>query len=284
MENDQLVITQETEVPLPLEDISVLVLESQQVLITAAALAKLAEYGAAVVACGPNHLPAFMGFPFAGHSRLSGIHRLQIDTSLPFRKRCWQKIVQAKILNQAECLRIMGRPYADKLASLAKDVASGDKQNVESIAARGYFRLLFGEDFVRGEDDGINAALNYGYAVLRAAVARALTAFGFLLTLGIHHHSELNHFNLADDFIEPFRPVVDLMVAGFSPPPETLEKVHREYLAGVLGCDILVDGQKYSVMRAVELAAASFGSACRASDPTMLKLPVLLPISGHKYG
>ncbi|OFX13461.1 MAG: type II CRISPR-associated endonuclease Cas1, partial [Armatimonadetes bacterium RBG_16_58_9] len=230
-----------------------------------------------------NHMPSSASVPFAGHSRAVGIQRLQLSTTLPFRKRCWQAVAQAKIRNQAECLRLLGRAGADRIEALADEVASGDTGNVESRAAREYFRYLFGPSFARGEEDGVNSALNYGYAVIRAAVARALAASGFILTQGIHHCSELNPFNLADDFMEPLRPVADLLAASFSPPPEALEKEHRERLAAVLGCEVGVDGEAQSILRGTELMAGSFGSACKAGDPKLLKLPGLLPLQEHAY-
>lgn len=276
-------ISQEVEVALPLDDIAVLMIESQQVALTTAVLSRLAEVGASVIVCGPKHLPVLMGHPCAGHSRLSGIHRMQLATTLPFRKRCWQRIVQAKIRNQAECLRLLGRNGGERLLNLSDQVRSGDPSNVEGLAAREYFRLLFGDEFVRMNEDGINAALNYGYAVLRASIARSLAAHGFLLTQGVHHSSELNPFNLADDFLEPLRPLVDMLSATFSPLPVRLEKHHREALAELLACDVCVDGQAVSVTYCCELVAASFLSACRKKDPSLLKLPALMPLREHRY-
>ncbi|MGC8862752.1 MAG: type II CRISPR-associated endonuclease Cas1 [Armatimonadota bacterium] len=283
IDNDRLVIVQDASTPLPLEDIAVLILESPQVTLSSAALARLADHGAMLIACGPNHLPIFAGLPFAGHSRLAGTHRMQLETSLPFRKRCWQRIVQSKIANQAECLRLAGREGADHIAAMVEEVASGDTGNVESAAAREYFRRLFRADFDRRSEDGINAALNYGYAVIRAAVARALAAYGFLLTQGIHHSSELNAFNLADDFLEPLRPVVDLCVALFSPQPEELTKDHRQQLASLLACEVRIDGERHSVLRATEIMAGSFSAACRAGEPRMIKLPQLIALREHRY-
>lgn len=283
IDNDRLVVIQDEEIPLPLEDIAVLMLETAQVSLSAAVLARLAERGAAVIVCGPNHLPLAQMTPFAGHSRASGVQRIQLAAGVPFRKRCWQSVVRAKILNQARCLKLLGRDGADAVAALAGRVTSGDTTNVESAAAREYFRRLFGGDFSRGAEDGANAALNYGYAVLRAGVARSLAAHGFILTQGIHHHSELNPFNLADDFLEPLRPCADLMAASFSPAPDTLDKEHRAALAGLLGAEVAVNGQAQSVMYAIDLMCASFGTALRAGDARLLKLPELLPLAAHEY-
>lgn len=297
IDSDRLVIAQEEEVLLPLEDIAVLILESPQILLSSTTLARLADQGACVFVCGPNHIPVFAGLPFGNHSRLTAVHRLQLGTSLPFRKRCWQRIVRAKIANQAECLRISGREGADIISAMVETVRSGDAGNVESAAAREYFRRLFSPGFDRRIENGINSALNYGYAVIRAAVARALTAYGFLLTQGIHHSSELNAFNLADDFLEPFRPVVDLCVATNECFKELrsdlentseqsnriLQKHHREQLARLLAVDVGIENERHSVLRATELVAASFGSACRRRDPKLIKLPSLVPLQEHRY-
>lgn len=297
IDNDRLVIIQDIEVALPVEDIAVLLLESPQVSLSSAALARLAENGVAVVVCGPNHLPVLIGFPCAAHSRLAGVHRLQLQTSVPFRKRCWQRIVQAKIANQAECLRQAGLDGADAIDGMSAKVRSGDPDNIESVAAREYFKKLFGPDFDRRINNGINSALNYGYAVIRAAVARSLVAFGFLLTQGIHHSSELNAFNLADDFLEPFRPIVDLCVATRDSFQELrddkcetqddstskLEKHHRQELASLLAVEVGIENERHSLLRASELVASSFGSAIRSKDPKMLKVPRLIGLREHGY-
>ncbi len=284
IEDSQLVIHQDESVPIPLEDIGALVLEAPDIILSSSLLSRCAEVGMLILTCDKSHLPICAALPFAGHSRLSGVQRCQLETTVPFRKRCWQAIVRAKIANQAKCLRILERPGADKLESLADGVSSGDASNVESTAARMYFRFLFGPDFVRGDEDITNSALNYGYAILRGAVARALAAHGFLLTQGLHHRSELNPFNLADDFIEPFRPMADLCAAGeICGDGEELEKRHRQMLVSLLGRDIAVDGAAQSALRAADITAGSFVSACREGDARLLKLPSLLPPGQHSY-
>lgn len=282
IENDQLVIEQQGGGNLPLEDIGVLLIESPEVVLSSALLYRLAEHGITLIACDRRHLPCMAGMPFAGHSRLAGVQRAQLETSLPFRKRCWQSIVCRKIGNQARCLQVLGKPGARRVAVLADHVTSGDATNVESTAAREHFRAAFGEDFVRGEEDGVNSALNYGYAVVRAAVARGLAAHGFLLAHGIHHHSELNQFNLADDFIEPLRPVVDLMVAGM-PPIDELTSEHCHKLTGLLYAEVLLEDKRQALLHAAEVMAGSFLSACQESDPGLLKLPELVPLAMHSY-
>ena len=283
IENDQLTIIQDEAVCLPLEDVAVLVLESHEVLLSAALLNRLAELDVMLLVCDARHLPSMAGVPFAGHSRLAGVQRLQLGMTEPFRKRCWQAVVQRKIANQAACLRILDRPGHEAVAAMTDKVGSGDPTNVESSAAREHFRRAFGDGFARGGPDTVNSALNYGYAIMRAAVARALSFHGFLPAHGIHHRSELNPFNLADDFIEPLRPVVDLCVAGMTLDDEGLSKENRQTLVGLLHAEVLVDGARQQTLYAAELMAGSFLSACRAKRPGALKLPCLLPIKMHDY-
>lgn len=284
IENDQLCIIRDSTVTVPVEDIGVLLVESQEVTVTAPTLCRLADAGAVVLFCDGKHLPAFVGLPYSGHSRVSGMHRLQLSTTVPFRKRCWQAITRQKISNQAACLKYQGNPAAISLYELAMKVQSGDAGNVEAVAAQKYFRLLFGGEFARGNDEYINGALDYGYAVVRSAVARALAAHGFLLTQGIHHRSELNPFNLADDFIEPFRPAVDLMVSDMVfDEDDGLTSRHRAGLAGILTMEVLINNSRQCIMNATEICAASFVSACKAGDHTLLQLPDLLPLTEHSY-
>lgn len=282
IEDDQLVIIQDESISLPVEDISTLMIESPQVTLSSALLDILAQHGTLLLICDKHHLPSVACLPFAGHSRLLGVQRLQLSMSEPFHKRCWQSIARRKILNQARCLELLAKPEAGKVAALADRVNSGDTDNIESVAAREHFQSAFGPGFDRGSDDPINSALNYGYAIIRASVARALALHGFLPTHGLHHHSELNRFNLADDFIEPLRPLVDLHTARVSSFTE-LTKEHRRELVGLLHVEVLVERKRQAVTRAVEVMAASYLSACQAGDPGLLCLPELLPLKSHSY-
>jgi len=282
VENDQLVITQQESVSFPIEDIAVLMLESPEVLLSSALLDRLAQHDVLLLACDQRHMPSMACVPFAGHSRLAGVQRMQLEATVPFRKRCWQAIVRYKIGNQAECLKLLGSANAAKIGLMVDKVTSGDATNIESVAARMHFQAAFGHEFIRFAEDGINSALNYGYAVMRASVARALTLHGFLPAHGIHHHSELNQFNLADDFIEPLRPMVDLRVAELRPEGE-LTKAHREALVALIHADVLIDGKRQAALHATEMMAGSFLAACRDKDPGLLRLPKLLPLRTHAY-
>ncbi len=203
----------------PCEDIGVVMVDHPQTTYTHAALAKLAESDAVVVICGRDHLPAAILLPMADHSQLVWRLNDQLNVGKPMLKQLWRQLVVAKIRAQARNLEI-DQPARKKLLALAKNVRSGDPQNVEAQAARVYWaNWLWQEEFRRdAEAPGLNSFLNYGYAVVRAAIARAIVAAGLLPSLGIHHHNRSNAFCLADDLIEPLRPLVD----------ERVRELHRQ--------------------------------------------------------
>ena len=212
LKHGHLVVKQEEAAEIPLEDIAVIIVESERTVFTAALLCELAERGVPLFTCGEGHLPCGVFMPYQRHSRFLKVLKCQMEQTLPFRKNCWKAVVKQKIKNQALCLDMLGRRGGAELRALASEVRSGDPDNRESAAARIYFDSYM-PDTTRQEDNAVNAALNYGYAIMRGAVARSLTSYGFLCAAGIHHRNELNAFNLADDFMEVLRPVVDLWTA-----------------------------------------------------------------------
>jgi CRISPR-associated protein Cas1 len=198
----------------PLEDIATLVIDEPQVNLTAKLLSACADAHIAVITVAENHLPNGVLLPYLPHSRALKIMRAQLALSVPNKKRIWQQVVQQKISNQAAVLtRHTGNKVAmQRLFYLARSVRSGDPDNTEGQAAQVYFRALFDANFSRQQENFYNAALNYGYAVIRASIARSLCSYGFLPAFGLFHHNELNSFNLADDLIEPYRPLLDAYV------------------------------------------------------------------------
>lgn len=275
--NEQLLIETEEVHSVPIEDISAIVLESRQSTITTAAMAALAQNGVVTFWCDVTHLPCGISLSFAQHSRQLGVLRWQMGLTLPAKKRMWQQVVTAKIQNQAECLALCGKTQeAAFLFGRAKAVTSGDKDNVEASAAAYYFPALFGEGYTRRNEDTRNAALNYAYAILRGYMARCLTVYGFQPCLGLHHDSELNQFNLADDLMEPFRPVADLYVAANVAEDAALTPILKGKLVNLLNADILSGGQHHSVAYAMErLVQGLRGQA--------LLLPKLLEYKQHSY-
>ncbi len=244
----------------PLEDIGFIVLESLQITVTAACLNALAEENVAVMVCNASHMPSAMLQPFAGHTLTQRHTEAQLRATDAVKARLWRQTVKAKILNQADCLARLGLPDR-RLRVLAGSVKAGDAENAEAVAARYYFQQLAGtEDFLRSRD-GVppNHALNYGYAILRAAVARALTGSGLLCVAGIHHSNQYNPFGLADDIMEPYRPFVDETVFSaydsFAVPE--LGKPQKAQLLRLLTADVMLGREKRPLMNAVSYTSAS---------------------------
>ena len=208
---------------------------------------------------------------------------MQYAYSKPFKKRIWQRIVIQKLINQGKCLEFLNKQGADELYRISKTVDSGDSNNREAYGAKKYFQYLFGNEFTRRSDSVINAALNYGYAIMRGLVARSLVGYGFFPCLGIYHDNELNKFNLADDFMEVLRPLVDLYVAHHVQPDDEFSSSIRADLYNLVNMDILLNEEKLTVVNAVEEMAKSFVTASRSQDPSLLKLPELLPLQLHVY-
>lgn len=197
----------------PLDDIGVLLLSAQGVSFSKNILNALAEKGCITILCGKNYAPQSMVLPLYSHYHFAKIIKNQIDASLPLKKRIWQQIVIQKIKNQALTLRLCKKEDVELLEKIASMVKSGDSENREAYAARMYWKALFGKDFIRDKDlPGINSFLNYGYAIMRSAMARAVCSSGLIPSLGIHHDNNLNQFALADDLFEIYRPMIDCIV------------------------------------------------------------------------
>jgi len=241
-----LVIDQGSEsVRVPLEDISVLIIDQPQVSLTAQLLSACATAQIAVITVGQNHHPNGVLLPHEPHSRSLKVIKGQLAMSLPRRKRLWQHIIQRKIYNQADVLAAQGHDEAcRRLRGIARNVRSGDSGHAESHAAQVYFRQLFGKGFSRSQERLQNAALNYGYSVIRSAIARNLVAYGFITSIGLHHNNETNGFNLADDLLEPFRPIVDSHVLRHftHEDDQDLDREQKARLISVLHEDVVLHG------------------------------------------
>jgi CRISPR-associated protein Cas1 len=224
------------------EDIGILILNGTGATITTNLLNSLLEAGTMIVVLGNNYLPSGIFYPTNPHYLHKQKINLQIQSSKPLEKRLWQQVVKAKILNQATILSYFTTDNEKQLFELAKKVSSGDKENLEAQAARKYWQRLFGSDFRRNFDSsGINSMLNYGYAVLRAATARAIFASGLHPAIGIHHSNQENAFCLVDDLMEPFRPIVDFMVKKIAEENKNIEELTPEIkksLTKILNLDL----------------------------------------------
>ncbi len=283
VQREQLVIEQAEKFTVPLEDISAILIESQQVQLTVHAAAALAERGVTVFFCDEKHLPCAQLLPINQYCRQRKMLMAQCSMGKPLKKQLWQQIVVQKIRNQARCLRFCGREGWEELHRLSDHVLSDDSDNREAVAAALYFPALFGEGFSRGDDDPRNAALNYGYAILRGSIARNLVVHGLEPCVGLHHRSELNNFNLADDLIEPFRPVVDLYVAqNFSEEDEVLTPRQKAGLFNLTNYLVRQAGRNYRVMLSVGRSCAALANSI-AQQELLLELPELLPLELHQY-
>ena len=259
----------------PIEDTAVLMLEHPQLTYTHALMQELMEHNVAVVFCGVDYHPTGLVLPLSGNVLQHQRFKDQIGASLPLKKQLWQQTVKAKILNQAAMLDLVGK-HGQPLRQMASEVKSGDTENHEARAAKAYWSQLFLDEF-RRERDGIwpNSALNYGYAVLRAATARAIVAAGLLPTLGIHHSNKYNAYCLADDLMEPYRPyidleVVELMQLGY----DELNKESKARLIGVVLADVKQDKQKGPMMAALHRTAQSLVK-CFEQEGRKLSYPEL---------
>lgn len=232
----------------PLEDVNYIVLDTRQTTLTGALLAACADMGCAVITADERHMPNGVLLGFHPYHRQAETVQAQLNLSQPRKKRLWQQLIRAKIVNQSLCLRLADCPpaQAEKVHVCAAKVRSGDMGNMEATAARLYWSL-YAPDFRRhaAEEDRLNSLLNYGYAVLRALLARDLAALGFVACLGIHHHGLHNPFNLADDLLEPWRPFVDHVALSLwreQPHAADLSPGDKQRLISLTHQDVLYDG------------------------------------------
>ena len=275
------------EFTVPLEDIAIVVVESRETVITLPLLSAFGLYGITLLSCDEQFLPCGQWLPFNQYYRQLKTLKLQLETSLPLKKQLWQRIVQQKIRNQAKVLSLCQlREKSERLLRLANLVKSGDKDNLEAQSAVIYFSGLFGTHFRRKEDNAINIHLNYAYTVVRSAVARSLVLYGWLPQLGLFHHSELNAFNLADDFIEPFRPLIDLLVWNLLEKEllsQNLSPLSKQQLIKILHHQLFFNQEKVSVLTAIDKSVASLQIALTQKNAALLQLPEIDTLQEYQY-
>ena len=254
---------QSNEVTKPIEDIGVVVLDNKQITITSGLLEALLENNCAIITCDSKSMPTGLMLPLAGNTTQSERFRHQIEASLPLKKQLWQQTIQAKIANQAAVLLQQRDLDCGNMQAWTKQVKSGDSDNLEGRAAAFYWQNLFGHipGFHR-DREGVapNNLLNYGYAILRAVVARSLVGSGLLPTLGIHHHNRYNAYCLADDIMEPYRPYVDELVYKIVVSGVDYNTLNRELKAELLTIptlDVVINGKRSPLMIAVGQTTAS---------------------------
>ncbi len=267
---------------IPIEDIGVLMLDNSQITLTHPLLNALLANNTAVITCNERHMPSGMLFPLEGNTLQSERYASQIDASVPLKKQLWQQTVQAKIANQAAVLQEQGVDI-EPMRYFQRSVRSGDPDNYEGRAAAYYWKNLFDGvvegEFTRGRfEDDPNNLLNYGYAVLRAVVARSLVGSGLLPTLGIHHRNKYNAFCLADDIMEPYRPFVDRLVLAILKDFDDVSTLTTELKARLLvipALDVEIDGKSSPLMVASQRTTASLNDCFEGVSRKVL-YPVIL--------
>lgn len=254
-----------------LDDIHAVVVHAHGVTWSGTLVARLADRGAPIVFCGANHNPIAVTLPLEGHHAQNARMQAQWDASRPLTKQLWRRIVQAKIVMQGSLLAARGVAGAEAFPHIAQRVRSGDPDNLEAQAARRYWPLLMGADFRRRREmEGANALLNYGYTVMRATCARAIVAAGLHPTIGIQHSNRGNAFALADDLVEPFRPLVDATVDRMvREGVETLDPPIKRRFARLIAFDLRVNGEMSPVSVATQRMAQSLAQAFELKKPVL---------------
>ncbi len=264
-----------------IEDIGVIVIDHPQITLTSALIAALLDNNEALITCDSHHMPTGLLLPLSGNTIQSERFQAQVSASLPLKKQLWQQTVKQKIANQSTILRQLTSAEAGCMDKWSNDVRSGDVDNLEGRAAAYYWKNLFAQEidhFKRGREEAApNHLLNYGYAILRAIIARALVSSGLLPTLGIHHHNRYNAYCLADDIMEPYRPYVDAHVLvllrqkGFQ---EELTQEDKAYLLQIPTLDVCVEGKRSPLLVAASLTTASVAK-CFTGELRKISYPKL---------
>ena len=271
----------EFERTIPIEDIGVVVLDNRRITITTGAISALLQNNVAVVTCNEKGMPEGLLMPLEGNTLQQERFHDQIEASLPLRKQLWAQTVRQKILNQEYVLRThTGNVETKCMRIWANEIRSGDPDNMEARAAAYYWKNLFHDlpDFLRGrEGDPPNNLLNYGYAILRAVIARNLVASGLLPTFGIHHHNRYNAYCLADDIMEPYRPYVDKLVLQIRREHGNATELTRDLKAQLLqipALDVVVEGKRSPLMIAAGTTTASL-ARCFQGETRQISYPMM---------
>ena len=285
VKNKQLIIERKSDLEeqnvknqIAVEDIGVIMLDNQQITISQRTLQLLLENNAIILICGQNHMPQGLLFPIEGNTIQSERYRYQIEASVPLKKQLWQQTVSMKIRNQASLLEFYDIK-TENMQRWASEVTSGDGRNHEARAAAYYWGNLFDDCFKRGRfGEPPNNYLNYGYAVLRAVIARSLVGSGLMLTLGLHHSNRYNAFCLADDVMEPYRPFVDQLVIKTlndleEDSGELTPEVKKKLLV-IPAMDVYIDGMRSPLMIAAQRTSASLAK-CIAGENRKIIYPEL---------
>ena len=275
----QLEVTQSDKVvTVPVEDIQQITMIGSSIRLSSKDLSMLVNEKITITTLDNSYLPTAIVIPFEGNARQSKVMHAQVALSKKFYGELWLQIIKQKILNQQKCLFLLNIDSSNDLLKTLENLTIRNVDQREAIAAKNYFQSLFNNEFTRDSESPMNAKLNYGYAIVRSTIIRTLVGLGFHPTFGIHHNSQLNAFNLADDLIEPFRPIVDLCAYHLEGKEVRLSKAERKALTQVLHHSCLLEGKKTSVVYAIEELCYVLKRIVLDREVDQLPLPIILPI------
>lgn len=264
-----LVVRKEEITRIHLSEISVLIIESTAVSITAALLVELAKRKIKVIFCDEKRNPIFENVSYYGSHDTSLKVKMQMEWSDDMKGFVWTEIVREKIRNQRNLLTEMGKPEEALLEQYINELEYRDATNREGHAAKVYFNALFGKDFSRSQTSPINAALDYGYSIILSAFNREITASGYLTQLGLFHDNRFNMFNFGSDLMEPFRPLVDKLVYKMN--PEKLEHEEKIEIVNLLNYEVQIDGKRQYLNNAIKIYCKSIFAALNEKDVSLMR-------------
>ena len=279
----QLTVEQEIEpkkkrkITVPLEDLELIICTGANIRLSTMALSVLSENKIGVVIIGKDYMPSSIVLPYDANVRNASIAKTQLNMSAEIKGQLWRKIVQKKIENQAKCLTLLGLDGTKELMEMIPQVNPDDPENIEGMAAKFYFQQ-FHPGLVRRNDDPINSVLNYGYAIVRNTIIRDLVCAGFYTAIGIHHEGPFNSFNLADDLIEPWRAMVDVVAHDIVSSQTNLTREQRKQLTLVLHNAGMINGEKNTISNGINIMIQSFKTAVEKNNADLIKLPDILPV------
>ena len=279
----QLTVEQEIEpkkkrkITVPLEDLELIICTGANIRLSTMALSVLSENKIGVVIIGKDYMPSSIVLPYDANVRNASIAKTQLNMSAEIKGQLWRKIVQKKIENQAKCLTLLGLDGTKELMEMIPQVNPDDPENIEGMAAKFYFQQ-FHPRLVRRNDDPINSVLNYGYAIVRNTIIRDLVCAGFYTAIGIHHEGPFNSFNLADDLIEPWRAMVDVVAHDIVSSQTNLTREQRKQLTLVLHNAGMINGEKNTISNGINIMIQSFKTAVEKNNADLIKLPDILPV------
>lgn len=264
-----LVVRREDVVKIHMSEITILIIETTAVSLTAALLSELTKRKIKVIFCDEKRNPSSELIPYYGAHDTSAKVRKQIEWSSELKSAIWTEIVTEKIRKQAELLERLNKEEAQMVHGYIEEIEFGDKTNREGHAAKVYFNALFGMDFTRTSENSINAALNYGYGIILSACNREITANGYITQLGLFHDNMFNQFNLGSDIMEPFRPLVDEIVKKMN--PQKFEHEEKVEILKLLQKEVVIAGRKENVNNAMKIYCRSVFDALNDMDVSQLK-------------